>query len=109
MKAERSFRVTQVIPFLKTLKNTAYFPLQQLAIVGDSDFHLCVYGLFVALELKAPGEKPRPLQKYKLDWVKRTHGVALAADPTNWSEVKTLLRMLDKGASLGHDEIQRSI
>lgn len=97
MKPETRFRTNKVIPFLKTLKNTAYFPIQQIAICGDSDFHLCCAGRFVALELKIPGKKAEPLQQAKLDWVTRTHGVSLVADPTNWESVKDSLQRLDRG------------
>lgn len=95
MKPETRFRTGKVIPFLKTLRHTAFFPIQQIAIVGDPDFFLCCCGRFVALELKAAGEKTRPSQQAKLDWVVRTHGVSLVADPDNWEEIKTLLLKLD--------------
>lgn len=97
MKPETKFRTTQVIPFLKTLKNTAYFPIQQLAIVGDADYFLCCRGRFVALELKAKGERPRPIQQVKLDWVTKAKGLALVADPSNWERIKALLLKLDQG------------
>lgn len=100
MKPETKFRVGKVIPFLKKLRHTAYFPIQQLTIVGDADFLLCCHGRFVALELKADGEKPRPIQQAKLDWVTKTHGVSIVANPKTWEEAKSLLLYLDRGETL---------
>lgn len=96
-KPETLFRNSQVKPFLKTLKKTVVFPIQQLAIVGDPDFILCCYGHFVALELKASGGEPRALQEHKLNEVTRCHGTAIVATPENWSEVKNKLQHLDEG------------
>jgi len=92
---ERSFRVNKVLPFLKTLRKTAIFPIQQLCIKGDPDYILCCSGVFVALELKAPGKKATPLQQAKLDDVTMKHGVALVASPDNWEHVKTVLTKID--------------
>lgn len=97
VKPETKFRRNQVLPFLKTLKNTTFFALQQVAICGDPDYVLCMNGKFVALELKDDGATPRPLQQYKLDEVKKAKGVALAASPSNWEEIKVLLFRLSKG------------
>lgn len=95
-KPETKFRQNAVIPFLKTLKNTFFEPVQQVAINGSPDFVLCVHGRFVALELKAPGERPRKLQDYKLAQVERTGGLRLVADPDNWEEIKQTLSEMDK-------------
>lgn len=95
MKPETRFRKNQVLPFLKTLKNTSFFAIQQVAISGDPDFLLCMRGHFVALELKASGGKLRALQKYKLAEVEGHGGIALVADPDNWEQVKKTLLMLD--------------
>lgn len=99
MPNERSFRVSQVLPFLKTLKNTYSLPIQQLAIRGDPDLLLCCAGRFVALELKAEGEVPRKLQQHKLDQVKRTGGISLVASPDNWDFIKQELLKLDQGGN----------
>jgi hypothetical protein len=97
VQSERSFRVNQVAPFLATLKHTVIFPIQQVSIVGDPDYLLCIRGRFVALELKREGKEPRPLQQYKLDQVKKAWGVALVASPETWEQVKGVLRDLNGG------------
>lgn len=106
LKPETKFRQNKVIPFLKTLKKTERFPMQQLAIVGDPDFLLCMHGTFVALELKDEGEVPRPLQQHKLDRVAATHGVSIVADPGNWGHVKNVLLQLDRGEYDGPSQVQ---
>ena len=97
MKPETAFRKNRVLPFLKTLEHTSYFPIQQLAISGDADYILCSRGKFVWLELKDEGEDLRPLQMFKADWVKKTGGIPLRAGPDNWEQVKSLLLNLDQG------------
>ncbi len=95
-RSETSFRVNKVLPFLKTLKHTTYFPIQQMSIVGDPDYMLCIRGAFVALELKRAGKEPRPKQQEKLDKVRDSGGIAIVASETNWAEVKILLSLLDE-------------
>lgn len=97
MKPETSFRINKVIPFLDTLINTAYFPIQQKAIRGDADFMLCTQGHFVWLELKSESGKLQPLQNYKAIKVKRCGGITIEASPNNWDAVKAALQFLDKG------------
>lgn len=86
-----------VRPFLKSLKNTVAFPIQQVAIVGTPDYLLSVRGKFVALELKSEGGKVSALQAYNLAQVERTGGIVLVATPKNWIEIKTKLNNLDRG------------
>jgi hypothetical protein len=86
-----------VLPFLKSLKNTAWFPIQQVAIVGDADYILCCAGNFVWLELKKDVGLPSVMQQYKADWVKRMGGYAYIARPSNWDKVRAKLKLLDEG------------
>lgn len=97
MKPETKFRTYTVLPFLKTLRRTAFFPIQQKAIHGDADYILCSYGLFVWLELKKEGGTLRPLQELKANNVRRIgRGIALEASPENWEEAKQALLFLDE-------------
>lgn len=99
-KPETVFRENSVLPFLKTLKNTHFFPIQQVAIRGTPDLLLCVLGTFVALELKAVSGQLHPLQIWHLAEVKRAGGVTLVASPTNWTHVQEILKRLDEGEPL---------
>lgn len=96
-KAETQFRQGRVIPFLKTLKNTKYTPIQQVALNGDPDFILCIRGRYVDLELKKAGEVPSPLQVLKMMLTNEAGGLAFVASPVNWKEVKQELLKLDQG------------
>ena len=98
--SETRFRKQKVIPLLLRLRNTAFFPIQQLTILGDADFILCCRGVFVWLELKDTGKKPRALQKKKADWVQKCGGIAIVADPKNWDTVATRLQNLDAGREI---------
>lgn len=96
--SERSFRTNRVLPFLKSLRETAYFPIQQKTIRGDADYILCSHGFFVWLELKKNTKsKLAPLQKFKANQVLKCFGYAFRADPDNWETVKCFLIKLDRG------------
>lgn len=101
MKPETKFRNSQVIPFLRSLKNTHRFAVQQVSINGTPDFLLCSNGVFIALELKSKGGKTSALQQYHLEEVTRCGGVSLVAYPENWNEIKKCLLYVDttKGES----------
>jgi hypothetical protein len=98
MTSERGFRTGTVLPFLNRLPDTMIFPIQQLAIRGDPDYILCIRGLFVGLELKAPGGKLSKLQAYKLNKIEETGGRSFVADPDNWPDVSRELRALAGGS-----------
>lgn len=55
------------------------------------DYLLCVDGIFVAIEAKAPGKKPTDRQKKIMEDIKRAGGVVLLID----SEACTDLDRLD--------------
>ena len=98
-KPETIFRENKVIPFLKTLKHTAYFPIQQKAIRGDPDFILCINGLFVGLELKKDeATQPDALQKSKHRYIRDDGGgFVIVAHPENWDVCAKFLSTLDRG------------
>lgn len=97
MKKETGFRKNKVIPFLKTLNRTAFFPIQQKTIRGDADFIMCSQGFFVWLELKTDEGSPDPLQVYKASCVTQTGGISIVANPRNWGLVMDFLTLLDRG------------
>lgn len=96
MKDETKFRQGKVIPFLKTLKNTVYFPIQQASINGTPDFFVCINGVFIALELKAEKGHLSKLQAYQLKRILDCGGVSLVARPDNWEETKIFLSKVDR-------------
>jgi len=97
VKQETTFRTGQVIPFLKTLKNTHFRGIQAMAARGIPDFLLCSRGRFIGLELKTDTGKVDPLQEYELKQIEKCGGVAIVARPNNWASIKALLKKLDEG------------
>jgi hypothetical protein len=99
VKAETTFRQGRVIPFLKTLKNTWFTPIQQVTVRGVPDFLLGCRGRLVGLELKTDVGKVDPLQAHTLEQIEKCGGVAIVARPGNWDAVKDQLNELDRGES----------
>ena len=104
---ETRFRINAVTPFLKSLSNTSYFPIQQKAISGDADFIVCCNGKFVWLELKADDGEASELQQYKALWVAKTNGAVFIARPENWTCVKQLIKEIENGKTI-KDELNES-
>lgn len=71
---------------------------------GEShlDCILCVNGVYVAIEVKAPGKKPTPRQRFRIGTVGRANGIALVIDGTDktttYAELDALFSKLTKGA-----------
>jgi hypothetical protein len=74
--------------------------IQQVAKRGSADFHLCVVGVFVAIELKMDGEKPDELQLFKLRKVEKAGGLAFVATPENWPFILETLKGLVGGENV---------
>ncbi len=104
-KPETKFRVSKVLPFLKKLKNTESFSIQQMSIGGDPDFILSCYGTLIGMELKADNGILRPLQAYKLGRIRDTGNVAFVARPATWELAKHLLSQFDQGEYYGIPKI----
>lgn len=81
-------------------KIDSYWPVP--AGYGEShlDCILCVNGKFVCIETKAPGKKPTPRQKYRIDMVQRANGIAIVIDGTDatttYNQLDNMLRRLTK-------------
>ena len=84
---------------LASLKNIWCEKIQQVGIRGTPDLLLCIGGFFVAIELKIDGEKPDPLQEYKLGLIKKAGGISLTATPSNWARMFESLRHLHDGGN----------
>jgi len=94
---ERSFRVNHVAKFLKTLKNTAIFPIQQTSIKGHPDYLACINGRFCGIELKrSDKDHPTKLQAYIGACIKQAGGVFIVATPEGWEECKQTLKLLSE-------------
>jgi hypothetical protein len=79
---------------LKQIPNLWAESIQQRLIAGTPDILICVNGYFVGLELKAEGGKPTALQQWKLQEIAKAGGMGIVADPSNWHEVRAMLKKL---------------
>jgi Holliday junction resolvase len=61
---------------------------------GVPDIVACVNGLFFGIECKANGNKPTALQIREIEAIRRSNGVAVVVDETNWDMVRALVREL---------------
>ena len=61
---------------------------------GVPDIVACVNGLFFGIECKANGNKPTALQIREIEAIRRSNGVAVVVDETNWDMVRELVRKL---------------
>ena len=56
---------------------------------GTADLLICHRGLFIATELKLPGEEPSKLQEYELGRVRKAGGIAAVIE--SMEELEALL------------------
>lgn len=84
----------QCLAYLKGLANCYFFKASDRFTSGIPDIVGCYNGLFFGVELKRPGEKPRQLQYYVLDKIKKSGGYSTWVD--NLSDFKLFFSDLDK-------------
>jgi hypothetical protein len=89
-----------VEPFLKNLKCSWFFSVQQLAICGIPDKVGVCCGRFVALELKRSGGKATALQLWTIEQINKCGGYAVVVDPETWPVVRSKLTRLDAGEEI---------
>lgn len=80
---------------MRYIKSVGGLPIKQNQIgiyaqAGVPDIIACIKGRFVAIEVKKPGEKPKPIQEAFLDSITRKGGVAFWTD--NLDKVKSELK-----------------
>ena len=105
-KPETVFRTKKVEPFLKALKYTHNFSIQQQTINGTPDKLVCSNGRFVGLEIKDDEGELSRRQLYELEQIELKGGVALVACPKNWDRVKLILLQLDQGGQHNDQDYQ---
>lgn len=89
--------VRRVLDHYKSEIDT-YWPVPAGYGPSHLDCIVCAWGWFVSIETKAPGKKPTPRQKHRIEAVKRSGGIALVIDGTDntttTAELKELLKEL---------------
>lgn len=58
---------------------------------GVPDILACVNGRFVAVEVKAENGKPTELQKWNVEQIKESGGIALVLYPADWEKFVAII------------------
>lgn len=61
---------------------------------GTPDFLICFYGTFLAIETKANGNTPTPLQHLALTNIQKARGIAMVINDTNIDDSIQCLQLL---------------
>lgn len=101
MAAEKNFE-NKIKSFLKD--NNAWFIKYwgggQFTKTGIPDILACIYGHFVAIEVKAPNGKPSELQLYHVDQIRKAGGHAMILYPSAWDDFKKFVDDLRYGVQI---------
>ena len=81
---------SNLIAIVKSLIASSYF-FRKISVIP---LLIKVPGVFVALELKAENGKIGKLQKYKLDKITESGGLAFEVRPSNWDKILETLKKL---------------
>ena len=76
----------------KTHKEFFFQKISDRYASGLPDFYICYYGASIWIELKAKGEKPRPIQVYTMHRLKDAGAIVLCTD--DFKEVKEFIKDL---------------
>jgi Holliday junction resolvase len=92
-------RVKRAVEVMLKNMDVYYFfpPANGYGRSGIPDIICCVNGRFLAIECKAGGNKPTPLQIREIGIIRRAGGVAIVANETNHGLLREVVREL-KGA-----------
>ena len=96
-KQETTFK-DRIKPLIAALPQTHVEKIQQVAIIGTSDLHVCCNSYFIALELKKDLKSEiSKLQIFKLKKVYAAGGVALIVSPETWELIYDRIKSLAYG------------
>lgn len=76
---------------LEKLPHTYFWKTHELSRRGLPDVVACIYGRFVAFELKAERGRPSELQKIEIERINDAGGSARVVYPSEWDDVYTEL------------------
>lgn len=94
MGAEKNYE-NQIKRYLKE-KGCWYVKFMGTAFTkaGTPDLLCCINGRFVAIEVKSNTGKPSELQKYNIEQIHNSGGIALVSYPNDWIHLKQLIDMV---------------
>jgi len=76
VKTPEGYVKADVDKYLKSLGAYVFAPVQQGFGQQTLDRLCCIFGKFVAIEIKAPGNKPTPRQYAIIEQIQRKDGIA---------------------------------
>lgn len=94
MSLEKNFR-RRVMAFLKPYEiegNLFVFSVQNIAVRGIPDLHICLKGRYISLELKAEKGRPSKLQMRFTEKVRKAGGYGLILYPKDLEDFKTFIK-----------------
>lgn len=100
MAATPEKKVKEKVKAILTTHGVYYFmpPANGYGRAGVPDFICCVksepHGIFLAIECKANGGKPTALQIREIETIRRSNGVAVVVDETNYDMLPDMLKKL---------------
>lgn len=93
-KDETNFK-EKIMPILRSLPNSYWDKIQQLSKRGSPDIYGCIYGQFIAIELKASAkDEADPLQVHRLQQVANAHGFGFIVYPENFLATYNFLKKI---------------
>jgi Holliday junction resolvase len=85
----------KVVKLLKQYGAYYFFPATHgYGRSGVPDVVCCVKGKFLAIECKANGNKPTPLQEREIDAIRTARGIAMVVNEDNINMVELILKEL---------------
>lgn len=85
----KQFLKDQNVWFVKTWSNG-------IQRKGIPDIIACVNGYFVGIELKAENGKPSELQKWNIEQIRKSGGIAIVLYPDQFEAFKNMIKMFDR-------------
>ena len=98
-------RVKRAVEAMLKSMGVYYFfpPANGYGRSGIPDIICCANGYFLAIECKAGGNKPTPLQIREIENIRLAGGVAVVANETNYELLREVLGSIIKRKSHGEE------
>lgn len=93
-KPETRFK-NRIRPKLEAIPNSYWVKIDQMSQRGVPDFHGCISGQMILIELKASNkEAPSKLQEWHLQKAANAGALCFVVNPENWENTYQLLQEL---------------
>lgn len=89
---------TQLKQYLKdnSIWYVKYWGGGEFTKAGIPDLICCINGIFVAIEVKASNGRPSELQKYEIEEIKKSNGIAFVLYPKDFEKFKRLVEAIQR-------------